>query len=35
VSTNTEYNADAATAVCELSRKSFCIFISCERYHEL
>jgi len=29
------YNADATTTVCELTRKSFCIFISCERYHQL
>jgi len=26
------YNADATTAVCELTRISFCIFISCRRY---
>jgi len=29
------YNADTTAAVPELTRKSFCIFISCKRYHEL
>ena len=29
------YNADATTAVFELTRNSFCIFISCGRYNEL
>jgi len=29
------YDADATTAVPELARKSYCIFISCKSYHEL